>query len=262
MKKKMKNKNAKNIKRTKFKNITIKLKEKVKKVEWIGVISLILAIISIFIDLQIRQDTAEITKLSDKSLYYTIRLFPTNDMYEYEDHDKYVRLKFCLAVDDFEIEKKGFFDVNYNSSFTRVKYYMVYDYELGETNKYKYMLSEMDDKSQAMIRLENYEVTVSEMNYSMTPNKNFAYALIYTEGVNQKNLDMILFEFNNTGNSFGVTWVENENGDIEIEHEIINKDTYICKDYFEDLWSEGDTSKKEDLKFMFDVYNDLYNKII
>ena len=133
MKKKMRNKNIK----IELKSIAIKLKEKIKKVEWIGGISLVLAIISIFIDLQIRQDTAELTKLSDKSLYYTIRLFPTNDMYEYEDHDKYVRLKFCLTVDDFKINKKSFFDVNYNSSFTKGKSYMVYDYELGETNKYK-----------------------------------------------------------------------------------------------------------------------------
>lgn len=54
----------------------------------------------------------------------------------------------------------------------------------------------------------------------------------------------------------------NENGNIEIDTEIIDKDVNVCKEYFINQWSNGELDKKEDLEFLFDVYNDLSEKLL
>ena len=41
----------------------------------------------------------------------------------------------------------------------------------------------------------------------------------------------------------------------------IEPDTVICKDYFLNLWSENDDILKNDIEFMYSVYNDLQNKL-
>lgn len=78
-------------------NIMKKIIEKIKKMKInkkviIGILSwtleisaIIIAIISLKIDIRVKEDTAELTKFSEKPIYYKIRLYPTEKMYEYTD---------------------------------------------------------------------------------------------------------------------------------------------------------------------------------
>ena len=224
------------------------------------VANLIIAVFSLCIAVLVRHDTEELTKMSEKDLYYTIRLYPTEDTTEFQEHENYIRLPLHLVVDDFKIEKKNFLNVNYNSIFSRVKYFMVYEYNQN-AKEYHYFAVGMDDKTQAQMRLEEqYDIYVSAMNYSLTPNKQFAYVLIYTESVDRQNLDLIFFRYKDAGDSIDLELEENENGDIEVAHNRIDRDVFICKEYFINLWGENEM-QKEDVEFMFDVYEDLKGKI-
>ena len=46
------------------------------------VVNLMIAVLSLYIAVLVRQDTEELTKMSDKDLYYTIRLYPTENTKE------------------------------------------------------------------------------------------------------------------------------------------------------------------------------------
>ena len=224
------------------------------------VVNLMIAVLSLYIAVLVRQDTEELTKMSEKDLYYTIRLYPTENTKEYEEYENYIRLPLQLVVDDFKIEKKNFLKVNYNSTFSRIKYFMVYEYN-QKAKEYHYFVTGADDKTQAQMRLEEqYDMYVTEMNYSLTPNKQFAYVLIYTESVERQNLDLIFFRYKDAGDSIDLELEENENGDIEVAHNRIHRDAFICREYFTNLWGENEI-EKEDVEFMFDVYEDLKGKI-
>lgn len=121
---------------------------------------------SLKVDMKVKEDTAELTKFSEKPVYYTIRLYPTEKMYE------------------------------------------------------------------------------------------------YTETLSEQNLDLIFFEYIENENGLTLKYKTNENGDIEIDTQRIDKDVNICKEYFIEEWGNGEKVKKEDLEFMFDVYNDLSEKIL
>lgn len=224
------------------------------------VVNLMIAVLSLYIAVLVRQDTEELTKMSEKDLYYTIRLYPTENTKEYEEYENYIRLPLRLVVDDFKIERKNFLKVNYNSTFSRIKYFMVYEYN-QKAKEYHYFVTGADDKTQAQMRLEEqYDMYVTEMNYSLTPNKQFAYVLIYTESVERQNLDLIFFRYKDAGDSIDLELEENENGDIEVAHNRIDRDAFICREYFTNLWGENEI-EKEDVEFMFDVYEDLKGKI-
>ncbi len=228
----------------------------------IVVLGMIISIASLYISVLVRKDTAELSKFSDKPIYYTISLYPNQNTKESIVSDKYLNLDLTLVVDDFQIKKRNFLDVNYNAVFTRIKYYMVYDYSLSDKN-YKYMKYSLDDKTEAkMLYEDNYYIAPVELNYSLTPNKEFCYILIYTETTSQKNLDLIFFKYYDNDNSFTLDTITDEEGKEKIDIMRIEYDTYICKDYFIDLWSEKDESKKQDIELMFDVYNDLRQKLI
>lgn len=249
-----------------------KLMEKIKKAKinkkiiaknilsWtLEISAIVIAIISLNIDIKVKEDTAELTKFSEKPIYYKIRLYPTKEMYEYTENEKYIWLNLELVVDDFEIEKEDLKNVNYNATFTHKKYFMVYDYDLGETkNKYYYFRTRIDEKGEAELRLDNrFHASMTGANYSKTPNNKYIYMLIYTETLSEQNLDLIFFEYIENENGLTLKYETNENGDIEIDTELIDKDVNICKEYFIETWANGDEAKTEDLKFLFDVYNDL-----
>lgn len=250
-----------------------KNRKKVKKINkeiignianWsINIIAIILAIFSLIIDIKVKEDTAELTKFSDKPIYYKIRLYPTSETKEYEETDKYIRLNLHLVVDDFEIENKNIKNVNYNDTFTHKKYFMVYDYDVErEENKYSYYRTRLDEKMEAQLRLSSeYYATITEANYSKTPNGKYIYMLVYTETASDKNLDLIFFKYITEDNILKLELKTNENGETEIASEVIDGDVNICKEYFITQWSEDDMKQKEDLDFMFDVYNDLLQKI-
>ena len=63
----------------------------------IEILGIILAIISILITLLVRQDTAELTKLSEKPVYYKIKIYPNAQINAYET-DKYVNLNLNLRL--------------------------------------------------------------------------------------------------------------------------------------------------------------------
>lgn len=252
----------------KNKNIIKKWWEKLKSkkeifsfVLEIGAIAL--ALISLGLEIRVKKDTEDLTKLSEKPIYYTIRLYPTEEMYEYKETDKYIWLNLQLVIDDFEIINNNMSNVNYNATFTHKKYFMVYDYELeNEGNKYYYFVNKLDDKTEAKLRLEDeLYATMVGANYSKTPNNKYIYILVYTETLSEQNLDLVYFEYTENENGISVQYETNENGDVEIAKEIVNKDTYICKDYYIEQWSNGELEKKQDLEFMFDVYRDLKEKI-
>ena len=246
--KKAKNKEKNNIiKRTfqNIKNILVRKKEILKWILEIGAI--VIALIALGLEVRVKRDTEELTKLSEKPIYYMIRLYPTEEMYEYTETEKHVRLNLQLVVDDFEIINEDMGNVNYNATFTHKKYYTLYDYKLNEIgNEYYYHVSKMDDKLESTLRLED------EFQY--------IFLLIYTETLWEQNLDLIFLEYIESDNGLNLKYEKNENGDVEIAKEIMDKDTYICKEYYIDQWSNGEISKKEDLEFMFDVYNDLAKK--
>ncbi len=223
-------------------------------------IELLIGIIGLYFNILIRNDTAELSKLTDKPLYYTINLYPNEDTSKAEISDKYLSADLTLVVDDFEIKKNNFLNVNYNATFTKIKYFMVYDYSLKD-KQYKYMRYTLDDRSMAKFRLEDeYEVLPTKLNYSFTPNKEYLYILIYTETSTQKNLDLIFFKYHDSDKTFTLDTIFDD-GKEKIDIKRIEYDTLICKEYFVDLWQESKTSK-DDIEFMFDVYEDLRDKII
>lgn len=221
----------------------------------------IISILSLYIAILVRKDTAELSKFSDKPSYYTISLYPT-DNYEAQVNDKYLSINLKLVIDDFQINKHNFLNVNYNAVFTKTKYYMVYDYDI-QNNNYKYMRYELDDKTEGKMRFEDdYYIAPVRLNYSITPNKEYCYLLIYTETTSEKHLDLLLFKYHDSDKSFTLDTVLDDKGNEKIDTEVIDKDVYICKEYFIDLWSGQDVKAKSDLSFMFDVYEDLYQKLI
>ena len=223
--------------------------------------SFILSIVSIYISLLVRNDTAELSKFSDKPIYYSINLYPNESTKDATVHEKYINMDLTLIVDDFKIKRKNFLDVNYNAVFTKTKYYMVHNYSLQD-KKYQYMRYTLDDKAEAKMRLEeDYYAAPSKMNYSLTPNKEYCYILIYTETTSEKNLDLIFFKYHGKENTFTLDTITDDKGKEKIDIEQIDEDIIICQEYFIDLWSEGDSAKKDDISFMIDVYNDLKGKI-
>lgn len=239
-----------------------KAKEKVKGKHILEWLSLLIAVASLGVAILVRNDTAELTKLSDKSLYYTIRLYPAGNELEYELYGKTLRLGAKLVVDDFKIKKDHFLDVNYNSVFTHVKYFLVYDYKIEEPkNQYYYARVKLDDKTEATMRVEGLENIVSDLCYSITPNQEFCYILINTQTNEENNLDLIFFANPIKEGRNELLVEENENGEDEIKHERIDKDVSICQEYFTELWSEGKKEKVQDIQFMFDIYKDLEKKI-
>ena len=265
MKKKLKNKEKnKLIKkwRQRFKDIFKNKKEIFKWTLEIGTI--IITLIGLGLEVRVKKDTEELTKLTEKPIYYTIRLYPTEKMYEYTETEKHLWLNLQLVVDDFEITNENMNNVNYNAIFTHKKYFMVYDYKLSENgNEYYYHIDKMDDKTEAKLRLEDeYYVTMVGANYSKTPNNKYIYILIYTETLSEQNLDLIFFDYTQSEKGIILNYETNENGDIEISTERIDKDVNICKEYFIEEWSNGEESKIRDLEFLFDVYNDLAKKVL
>lgn len=268
----MKNKTNKKTKNKLIKNFINKIKKvKINKnfiknasIYILDITAIIIAVMSLKVDMKVKEDTAELTKFSEKPVYYTIRLYPTEKMYEYTETDKFVTLNLELVVDDFKIENEDLENVNYNATFTHKKFFMVYDYDLGETeNKYYYFRTRIDDKGEAELRLDGrFHTTMTEGNYSKTPNNKYIYMLIYTETLSEQNLDLIFFEYIENENGLTLKYKTNENGDIEIDTQRIDKDINICKEYFIEEWANGELSKIKDLEFMFDVYNDLSEKIL
>lgn len=224
------------------------------------VMGIILNCIGIYISLLVREDTAELSKFSDKPIYYDILLYKNDESFESQIYDKYLSMYLNLVVDDFEVYKDGFLDVNYNAVFTKIKYYMVYDYSL-EDKYYQYMRYGLEDKLEMQAQfLEEYEVLPTKLNYSFSPNKQFCYILIYTETTSEKNLDLVFFEYHDEGDTFTLSMIE-EDGKNRVDTMRINEDVEICKDYFIDLWAEGNSMRQDDLSFMFDVYSDLKEKM-
>lgn len=263
-KKKVRKKFKKQIVKKQKAEMLKKLKEYSSKVyvvllkNLIGIVGIIISIVSLRITFLVREDTAELSKFSDKPIYYTINLYPNENTNYVKVYDKYIRANLTLIVDDFKINKENFLDVNYNSVFTRTKYYMVYDYDL-QSKKYNYKCEQLDDRTVAKLRLEDQlHVELSELNFSLTPNKNYCYLLIYTETMSQKNLDLIFFKYYE--DDFKIDMIEKDDK-VKVAIERIDKDTNICKDYYTNLWSEKDIKRKEDIEFMFDVYEDLKGKM-
>lgn len=167
-----------------------------------SIVSVIVSIISLYIAILVRKDTAELSKFSDKPIYYTISLYKNENTKVSEVSDKYLSIDLSLVVDDFKVEKKNFLDVNYNSVFTKIKYYMVYDYN---DKTFDYMSYSLDDKSTSKLRFEDkYQAIPVKLNYSFTPNKKYCYILIYTETTSEKNLDLIFFRYNDNDDTFSL----------------------------------------------------------
>ena len=250
-------KNNKNIKTKKWDIIWDKIVKNKEKIymRTIEILGIGLAIYGLFITLLVRQDTAELTKLSEKPMYYKIKIYPNAQTRGYEK-DKYVNWDLNLIVDDFEINKEKFLDVNYNSVFTHVTYYMVYDYNLQDKPTYYYKFDALDDKTQAQMRLEDeYYVCVSNMNYSLTPNKKYCYILIHTETLSEENLDLIFFKYN--GEELELIEVDDE---VQVDITDVREEHLISREYYTAVWAEND-QEAEDIDFMFNVYEDLRGKI-
>lgn len=243
-----------------FKKYLTKAEEILEK-HLINKLSLILSIVSLIITILVRNDTAELAKFNDKPVYYDIKLYTNEQTYSEPSlaTDKYISLSLDVLVDDFKVVKKNFLDINYNAVFTKVKYFTVYDYD--ENENFQYMRYRLDDRSSAKTRLEEqFIITPTKFHYAITPNQNYCYMLIYTETTSQKNLDLIFFEYPEAKNNYRLdTFIENGIETVNINR--IDSDTNICKDYFKEIWSERDTSKEEDIDFMFRVYQDLTTKL-
>lgn len=225
----------------------------------IAIMATVLSLIGIRISLLVRGDTAELAKFSDKPVYYDIKLFVTDETRDsLANNEKYLSLNLKLVIDDFKIKRKNFIDVNYNAVFTRIKYFMVYDYDLKNSD-YKYMSYSLDDKTQAQITYDDLYSAPTRMNYSLTPNKEYCYLLIYTETTSSRNLDLIFFKYYDKNDSVAFDTIT-EDGQERIDIDRIDSDASICEDYFVDLWSDSDSKKAEDLEFLFDVYADLKSK--
>ena len=229
----------------------------------IAIIGMIVGVFSLHVAYLVRGDTEELAKLSDKSIYYDIRLYLNEDsLNSAVESDKFISISLTLIVDDFKINNKTSLDVNYNEVFTKTKYYMVYDYSIPD-KKYNYMRYMLDDKTEAQMRFdEKLYVAPVKLNYSFTPNKEYCYILIYTETATRKNLDLIFFRYYDKGKSFSLDTII-DSKDVEmIDINRIDSDVVVCEEYFTDLWADGVASKVSDLEFMFDVYEDLKEKLI
>lgn len=253
-----KNKKSKKSKKEKIKDLIKKInKGKIEKI--IGLLSSIAGIIALFVALLVRQDTAELTKFSEKPMYYKIRIFPTNETENYKEEENYIRWNLDLVVDDFEIYKEKFLKINYNSVFTHVTYYFVYDYDIQNAKKFYYKFDSVDDRNQAQLRLEEkYRLSVSSANYSLTPNKKYCYILIHTETLSEQNLDLIFFKYNKN-KSNKIDFIQRDDG-VQVDITQIQEKDLICREYYTSVWSESE-EEIEDISFMFDVYEDLRNKI-
>lgn len=228
--------------------------------DFLNIFGVLISVLALYVSLLVRQDTAELSKFSDKPIYYDISLYLNDHTGEAEVSDKYLSIDLTLIVDDFEVYKKNFLDVNYNSVFTKIKYFMVYDYSILD-NKYMYMRYKLDDKSEAKMRFEDdYYVAPVKMNYSLTPNKKFCYILIYTETTSEENLDLIFFNYYDSEKTFKLDTITDDNGKEKIDIKRIDDDVYITRDYFTNLWSNND-EEKYDIDFMFSVYDDLVSKL-
>lgn len=257
----MKNSKRKNDKKSKkwklIWNNIVKNKEKIY-MRIIEILGIILAIYGVIISVLVRQDTAELTKLSEKPMYYKIKIYPTAQTVGYEK-DKYVNWDLNLLVDDFEIYKEKFLNVNYNSVFTHITYYMVYDYNIQDIPKYYYKFESLDDKTQAQMRLEDeYYVCVSNMNYSLTPNKEYCYILIHTETLSEENLDLVFFKYNKDDNN-KLELIEVDDT-VQVDITDIREEHLISREYYTSVWAENE-QEMEDIDFMFNVYEDLRGKI-
>lgn len=225
----------------------------------IEILGIIIAIVSLAVTLLVRQDTAELTKLSEKPIYYKIKIYPNNETGNYEENENYIKWNLQLVVDDFEIYKEDFLNVNYNSVFTHITYYMVYDYDIQNTKKYYYTFVSLDDRTQAKMRLEDeYNISMSSANYSLTPNKKYCYILIHTETLSEQNLDLVFFKYNkDKQNKLDFIQIDNS---LQLDITDVKKEHIISRDYYASIWSETE-EEFEDINFMFDVYEDLRDKI-
>ena len=164
-----------------------------------------------------------------------------------------------MVVDDFEMYKNDFLKVNYNSTFTHITYYMVYDYDIQNTKEYYYKNDSIDDRTQIQIRLEDdYHICASSTNYSLTPNKKYCYILIHTETLSEENLDLIFFRYNRDKEK-KLDFIQVDNS-MQVDITDIKEEHLISREYYSSTWSETE-EEFEDISFMFDVYEDLRNKI-
>lgn len=254
---------------SKLKPKVASLVEKVKANKWtiictiitivISIIGLLLSKKAIDITQEVRQDTAELTKLTEKPIYYKIKIYPTQDTGKYREEENYINWNLQLTVDDFEVHKEDFLDVNYNSTFSHITYYMVYDYDIQNTNKYYYKHEALEDRIQAKMRLEDdLYMNATSMNYSLTPNKQYCYILIHTETLSEQNLDLVFFKYNkDSANKLEFIQVEDT---VQLDITDVRKEHLISRDYYSSTWSKTQ-EEYEDINFMFDVYEDLKDKI-
>lgn len=173
----------------------------------------------------------------------------------------YINWNLQLLVDDFEIYRKDAFglDINYNSLFNHITYYMVYDYDLSEAPTYYYKFDTLDDKTQVQMRLEDdYYICVSNMNYSLTPNKKYCYILIHTETLSEQNLDLIFFKYHRE-ESDKLDFI-NVDGTLQVDITNLKEEHVISREYYTSAWAETE-EEWEDINFMFDVYEDLRDHI-
>ena len=133
---------------------------------------------------------------------------------------------------------------------------MVYDYNLQDKPTYYYKFDGLDDKTQAQMRLEDeYYICVSNMNYSLTPNKNYCYILIHTETLSEENLDLVFFKYN--GEELELIEVDDT---VQVDITDVREEHLISREYYTSVWAENE-QEAEDIDFMFNVYEDLRGKI-
>lgn len=225
----------------------------------IEILGVIIAILSLHITLLVRQDTAELTKLTEKPIYYKIKIYPAKNTGEYREEETYINWNLQLMVDDFKIYNEKLPNVNYNSTFSHITYYMVYDYDLQYIPKYYYKFDSLDDKIQSKIKLEeDLYISASSMNYSLTPNKKYCYILIHTETLSEQNLDLVFFKYNKDSAS-KLEFIQVDDT-VQLDITDVRKEHLISRDYYAATWSKTQ-EEFEDINFMFDVYEDLRDKI-
>lgn len=96
------------------------------------------------------------------------------------------------------------------------------------------------------------------MNYSLTPNKKYCYILIYTETLSEKNLDLVFFKYNkNEENKLELIQVDDT---VQVDITDVREKHLISREYYTSVWSETE-EEYEDISFMFDVYENLRNKL-
>ena len=74
----------------------------------LSILASLSAIVSLYISLLVRQDTAELSKFSDKPIYYSINLYPNENTKDAVVNEKYISMDLTLIVDDFIVNKKNF----------------------------------------------------------------------------------------------------------------------------------------------------------